>query len=85
LGVIGPVVFAGETDTDSNTLQHDADRVALLSAVLATMRSDLAVAGLTSVEILGEGCISDYVAACAARTGRVSQVFSWDLSKLRAD
>ena len=85
LGVIGPVVFAGQTDTASQVLQHDSDRVALLSAVLATMRSDLAVAGLTSVEILGEGCISDYVAACAARTGRVSQVFSWDLSNLRAD
>jgi GNAT superfamily N-acetyltransferase len=85
LGVIGPIVFAGQTDTARQALQHDSDRVALLSAVLATMRSDLAVAGLTSVEILGEGCISDYVAACAARTGRVSQVFSWDLSNLRAD
>ena len=85
LGVIGPVVFAGPTGAASEMLQHDSDRVALLSAVVAMMRSDLAVAGLTTIEILGEGWISDYVAACAARTGRVSQVFSWDLSNLRAE
>ena len=85
LGVLGPIVFAGQTDTPRQVLQQDPNRVALLAAVLATMRSDLAVAGLTSVEILGEGRISEYVAACAARSGRVSQVFSWDLSNLRAD
>ena len=85
LGVIGPVVFAGQTGAANEMLQHDSDRVAMLSAVVAMMRSDLAVAGLTTVEILGEDCISDYVAACAARTSRVSQVFSWDLSNLRAE
>ena len=85
LGVIGPVVFAGQTGAAKEMLQHDSDRVAMLSAVVAMMRSDLAAAGLTTIEVLGEDCISDYVAACAARTGRVSQVFSWDLSNLRAE
>lgn len=85
LGVIGPVVFAVAPDSTDPALTLSREHGGLLAAVLGLIRSDLAVAGLRTVEVLGEFSVADYVVACQASTRRVSAVFCADLEKPREE
>lgn len=83
LGVIGPVVLAATWDRRVAPDVEHADQAQLLAALLGVIRADLSIAGMKSAEILGGSLLSPLVAACDARSGRVSQIYSRDLTRLR--
>ncbi|MEI7885897.1 MAG: GNAT family N-acetyltransferase [Actinomycetes bacterium] len=83
VGVIAPVVIAAEQDVRGDAPSATRDQVAVLAPLLDLIRSDMSIAGIKTAEIVYAKSFPSLVAACEARTGRVSQIYSRDLRKLR--